>query len=66
MYPTISDFIFDLTGVNIPLPIQSFGFIMAISFLLAAYTLSLELKRKEISGLIHPVSVKNKIAILKS
>nr|HMT30612.1 prolipoprotein diacylglyceryl transferase [Bacteroidia bacterium] len=58
MYPTISDLIFDLTGLNIPLPIQSFGFMMAISFLLAAYTLSLELKRKEKLGIFKPVELK--------
>lgn len=52
MYPTISDLILDLFGINIPLPIQSFGFMMAIAFLVAAYTLQLELKRKEKEGLI--------------
>lgn len=52
MYPTISDLILDLFGINIPLPIQSFGFMMAIAFLVAAYTLQLELKRKEKDGLI--------------
>jgi phosphatidylglycerol:prolipoprotein diacylglycerol transferase len=55
VYPTISDLLKDLFGINIPLPIQSFGFFVAISFLLAAYTLSLEFKRKENQGLIHPV-----------
>jgi len=58
MYPTISDLIFDLIGINIPLPIQSFGFMLAISFLAAAYTLSLELKRKEKLGIFKPISVK--------
>lgn len=53
MYPTISDLIKDLTGIYIPLPIQSFGFMMAIAFLFAAWTLALELKRKEKQGLIH-------------
>lgn len=53
MYPTISDLILDLFGINIPLPIQSFGFMMAIAFLVAAYTLQLELKRKEKDGLIY-------------
>ncbi len=55
MYPTISDLIFDLTGLNIPLPIQSFGFLLAISFICAAYTLSLELKRKEKLGIFKPL-----------
>jgi len=54
VYPTISDLLHDLFGINIPLPIQSFGFFVAISFLLAAYTLSLELKRKERQGLLKP------------
>ena len=48
MYPTISDFLLDFFGVNLPLPIQTFGFMLAISFLLAATTLKRELMRKEI------------------
>jgi prolipoprotein diacylglyceryltransferase len=58
VYPTISDLLNDLFGINIPLPIQSFGFFVAISFLLAAYTLSLELKRKESIGLVFPTKRK--------
>jgi prolipoprotein diacylglyceryltransferase len=53
MYPTISDLLKDLFGVAIPLPIQSFGFMMAVAFLFAAWTLTLELKRKEKNGLLH-------------
>jgi phosphatidylglycerol---prolipoprotein diacylglyceryl transferase len=56
MYPTISDLLKDLFGINIPLPIQSFGFFVAISFLLAAYTLSSELRRKESQGLLNRTS----------
>jgi prolipoprotein diacylglyceryltransferase len=59
MYPTISDLLYDLFGINIPLPIQSFGFMLAFSFLCAAYTLSLELKRKEKLGLLRTVEVKH-------
>lgn len=58
MYPTLSDFIFDFTGYYIPLPIQSFGLILAISFFLAAWTLSIELKRKEQLGFVSPVKRK--------
>jgi phosphatidylglycerol---prolipoprotein diacylglyceryl transferase len=61
MYPTISDLIKDLTGIYIPLPIQSFGFMMAIAFLFAAWTLALELKRKEKQGLIKAVPRKIKV-----
>lgn len=58
MYPTISDLLKDLFGINIPLPVQSFGFFVAISFLLGAYTLTLELRRKENLGLLHPFNRK--------
>lgn len=53
MYPTISDFLLDFFGLNLPLPIQTFGFMLAISFFLAAYTLKLELLRKEKEGLLN-------------
>ena len=55
MYPTIPHLIEDLTGYWIPLPIQTFGFFVALAFLLAAYALKRELRRKEKHGLIHSV-----------
>jgi prolipoprotein diacylglyceryl transferase len=55
MYPTISHLIKDLTGFWIPLHIQTFGFFVAMAFLLAAYVLKRELRRKEKEGLIHSV-----------
>jgi phosphatidylglycerol---prolipoprotein diacylglyceryl transferase len=58
MYPTISDLINDLFGIYIPLPIQTFGFFVAIAFLLASYTLGKELRRKESEGLLKPVNKK--------
>src|ERR1044072_2603328 len=58
MYPSISDLLKDLFGINLPLPIQTFGFFVAISFLLAAYFLQKELKRKEQQGLLQPVHKK--------
>jgi prolipoprotein diacylglyceryltransferase len=51
-YPTLSDMLLDLTGIHIPLPIFSYGFCLALGFLAAAFTLSLELKRKEEIGLL--------------
>ena len=60
MYPTISYFIEDLTGVYIPLPIQTFGFFVAMAFIFAAWTMTIELKRKEKEGILK-VFIKEKI-----
>lgn len=56
MYPTISDFLNDIFGINLTLPIQSFGFFLAIAFLVAAIIVFNELKRKEKQGLISPIT----------
>lgn len=58
MYPTISDLIKDIFGINIPLPIQSFGFFVAVSFVIGAWLMLLELKRKEKEGVILPITKK--------
>jgi phosphatidylglycerol:prolipoprotein diacylglycerol transferase len=54
MYPTIYHAVKDLFGIDYrPLMIlQSFGFFVAISFLLAGYFFADELKRKERQGLV--------------
>ena len=52
MYPTLTDLIYDLTGFTIPMGIQSFGMMMALAFLFAAWLLTVELKRKEKNGLL--------------
>ncbi len=57
----MSDLINDLTGWNIQLPIHSFGFFVALAFLVAAWLLSLELKRKEKQGFLSPVMQRRKI-----
>ena len=49
MYPTLSDLIYDLTGVYIANPIKTFGFFMALSFLFGSfilYRLFLEMERE--------------------
>ena len=58
MYPTISYLIEDLFGIYIPLPIQTFGFCMAMAFLFASFFLIKEFKRKEAEGLLKSVKIK--------
>jgi phosphatidylglycerol---prolipoprotein diacylglyceryl transferase len=47
MYPTVSDFLREVLGINIPLPIQTYGFFIGMAYLVAIYILSLEFKRRE-------------------
>lgn len=54
MYPRISDMINDLLGTSIKLPIQTYGFFVALAFVVGGLILSLELKRKEKNGLLKP------------
>lgn len=61
MYATLSDLLLDLFGLNLPLPIQTFGMMMAISFVAAYYATSSELKRLEANGMLSPVKVKRKV-----
>jgi len=51
MFPKISDLINYLLGTDIVLPIQTYGFMVAMAFLIASYVLYLELKRKEKLGI---------------
>jgi len=47
MYPRISDLINYLLGTDINLPVQTYGFFMAMAFILAGWVIYSELKRKE-------------------
>lgn len=60
MYPNLYYIFRDLLGVqwNALRFVNSFGFFVAIAFLAAAYTLTLELRRKQRAGLLQGTDVK--------
>jgi prolipoprotein diacylglyceryltransferase len=61
MYPNLYFFLKDVLGIepfSFTRYINSFGLLVAIAFLVAAYFLSSELKRKEKLGLLHPTTEK--------
>jgi prolipoprotein diacylglyceryltransferase len=56
MYPNLYYAFKDLFGINLPALrfINSFGFFVAIAFLVGAWLLGMELRRKAKAGLLHP------------
>ncbi|PID88189.1 MAG: diacylglyceryl transferase [Bacteroidia bacterium] len=52
MYPKLSDFLREMFGVDIKLPVQSFGFFVAMGFLSGIWVLVREIKRKEKQGVL--------------
>lgn len=63
MYPTFSALLNDLFGFNLPLPIQMFGFMVAMAFLFGGYVIKLELLRKKEQGYFVPVIEKHVIGL---
>ncbi len=58
MYPTLSDLIYGVTGWFIPLPIQTYGFFLALGFVAGAIILYKEFDRMERAGLLLGVKEK--------
>lgn len=58
MYPTFSDLLNDLLGTHFCLPVQTFGFFVAMAFIAAWSTLRHELVRKSKEGLLPIKKVK--------
>lgn len=52
MYPRLSDLINDWFGTKLNLPIQSYGFFLALAFLVSGWVLYKELERKEKEGIL--------------
>ncbi len=61
MYPTLTDFFKEVFGINIPLPIQTYGFFVAMAFLTGIFILTKEFKRLEGEGLLHKITRRVKI-----
>ncbi len=59
MYPRLSDIFGDLFGLDVQLPLYTFGLMVAIAFLVAAWLLRKELDRKYALGIIGSVRVKD-------
>ena len=56
MYPTLYHALLDLTGIDLPFLkfLNSFGFFVAVAFVVANRLLTAELRRKQANGLLKP------------
>ena len=65
-YPTISHLIEQITGIFIPLPIQTFGFFIVSAFIAAQYFIKKEFIRLENKGTLSSVKISNKENYIQS
>jgi prolipoprotein diacylglyceryl transferase len=54
MYPRLSDLINDLLGTHITLPVQTYGFFVALAFVMAGLVVYVEYRRKEKENIVFP------------
>lgn len=60
MYPRVTDLLRDLFGINPPIDLYSYGLMLAISILLAAWLTRIDLDRKYREGLLPAVDLKER------
>jgi phosphatidylglycerol:prolipoprotein diacylglycerol transferase len=58
MYPRLSDLFNDLFGFDLPLPLYSFGLMVAVAILTATWLARKELDRMYAAGIVGPVEMK--------
>ncbi len=59
-YPTISHFLESLTGIFVPLPIQTFGFFIVLAFALGGYFIYKSFLQLEFNNVLKPITIDKK------
>lgn len=61
MYPTITDLLRGVFGINLPLPIMTFGFAVFLAFLGGYWAFTEEMKRMEAAGIVSSITIRQTI-----